>query len=120
MVKPRLLTATDDITEEQPQDLSCNINVKSETKRFIKTEADSIPLPEPYPLPLNYRSDVEAGLKKKEMSLELKKAFFSSIAASMFSYKKYPTGTDYLNVATTIVQKYPFLKSAAGSSIVCS
>lgn len=87
-------------------------------KRFIKTEEDEIPLPDPFLLPKNFRSDVATALTSGVMVKEEKKSFFSSIAASMFTYKRYPSRSDYHNVAYEIIAKYPFLKSPAGSSVV--
>ncbi len=89
-------------------------------KRFTKTEDDCVPLPDPFPLPKNYRSDVASGLESRALNMEGKKNFFSAIAASMFTYKNYPTRYDYQNVATAIVNKYPFLKVEDGGSSIVS
>ena len=52
------------------------------------------------------------------MNQETNKAFLSSVASSMFSFKRYPTHNDYVNVARTIVGKYPFMKSPTGKPYV--
>ncbi len=87
-------------------------------KRSLKTEDDDIPLPDPFPIPKNYRMDVDISLKSGKMNRQTKSAFFSSIASAILQYKKYPTKEDYVCVGRTIIVKYPFLKSPAGSPYV--
>ena len=79
-----------------------------------KTEDDSIPLPDPFELPKHYRADVEVDLKSGSMTEDTTRSFLSSVAASMFTYKRYPSADDYRNVARVIIQKYPFMKSPTG------
>ena len=88
---------------------------KERKKRFQKTDDDAVPLPDPFPLPKNYKADVEVALKNGKMTIETKKRFFSAVAAAMFTYKKYPKPEDYQNVARCIINKYPFFKSPVGS-----
>ena len=83
-----------------------------------KEEVTEKPLPDPFPLPEHYRSDVEVGLKTGKMSREAKKSFLSSVASAMFGYKKYPTSEEYTRVALQMITKYPFLKPPSGSSTV--
>ena len=83
-----------------------------------KTEDDSIPLPDPFELPKHYRADVEVDLKSGSMTEDTTRAFLSSVAASMFTYKRYPSADDYRNVARVIIQKYPFMKSPTGKPYV--
>jgi len=71
-------------------------------------------------LPPNYRADVEIGLSSGIMSKEAKRHFFSSVAASMFKYKKNPTGEEYTRVAIQLIAKYPFLKPPKADSPVVS
>ncbi len=52
------------------------------------------------------------------MTISTNKAFLSTVTASMFSHKRYPSADDYTNVARTIVQKYPFMKSPTGKPYV--
>ena len=78
------------------------------------------PLPDPFPLPPHYRADVEIGLSSGIMSKEAKAQFFSSVAASMFTYKKKPTGEEYTRVAIQLITKYPFLKPPKSKSPVVS
>ena len=78
------------------------------------------PLPDPFPLPSNFRYDVEVALKNGEMTRETTRSFFSSVAGSMFSYKRYPTNEEYTRVAMTIIQEYPFLKDGKSDSPIVS
>ena len=61
-----------------------------------------MPLPDPFPLPKNYKVDVKVALKNGKMTIETKKRFFSAVAATMFTYKKYPKPKDYQNVERCI------------------
>jgi hypothetical protein len=81
-------------------------------KRFKlnKSKEDSIPLPDPFELPKNYRPDVTAALASGKMTLETKTFFLSTIAGAMFTYKRYPSSDDYTNVARATCAKYPFMK----------
>lgn len=83
-----------------------------------KTEDDAIPLPDPFEVPKHYRADVEVDLKSGSMTEDTTRAFLSSVAASMFTYKRYPSADDYRNVARVIIQKYPFMKSPTGKPYV--
>lgn len=92
-----------------------NDKVFKPVKRFFKSDDDKLPLPDPFPLPKNYKADIDVALKTGKMTRETKKRFFSAVAAAMFTYKKYPQPEDYQNVARCVVSKYPFLKSPVGS-----
>ena len=74
-----------------------------------KTKEKSTPLPDPFPLPTNFRPDVQLSLSSKRMCETTRASFFSTIAAAVFQYKRYPTCDDYVTVARQIVMKYPFL-----------
>lgn len=87
-------------------------------QNVIKSEADAEPLPDPFPLPKHFGSEVEVALKSKTMTNVSRQAFISKVAAAMFCYKRYPSGTDYENVGRSIIQEYPFLKSSVGSPAV--
>ena len=76
------------------------------------------PIPDPFPFPAHHRPDVELGLSTGKMSREAKKAFLSSVAFSMFGWKKYPSSEEYARVACEIIKKYPFLKPPSGSPTV--
>ena len=76
-----------------------------------KSKEETTPLPDPFPLPSNFRPDVHACLANKKMTKSARAAFFSSVAASMFQFKRYPTRDDYVCVARQIVSTYPFLGS---------
>ena len=88
-----------------------NFVLKGVPNAVSKTKDDAVPLPDPFELPKNYRPDVEAALKTGCMTLETNKSFLSTVAASMFVYKKYPTADDYNNVARVIIKMYPFMRS---------
>ena len=77
----------------------------------VKSEDDKIALPDPFPLPRNYKANVESALKAGKLTSETRSAFLSSVASAMYAYKKYPTRDDYNCVARTIVAKYPFMKA---------
>lgn len=76
-----------------------------------KTKEESTPLPDPFPLPKNFRPDVHLALTSKRMTKTTRATFFSTVAAAMFQYKRYPSRDDYVSVARQIVTKYPFLGS---------
>lgn len=76
------------------------------------------PLLDPFPLPQNFRVDVELALKTGKMTRETQKAFISAIAGSMLTYKCYPTKEEFTRVATNVVRKYTFLRSQVGSPTV--
>ena len=83
---------------------------KKKRKVTVKSKEDSIPLPDPYPLPQHYSAKVEAGLKAKKLSNTARIAFNNKVASAMLYYKCHPTKDDY-DVTRTIVQKYPFMKA---------
>lgn len=76
-----------------------------------KTKEDCTPLPDPFTLPTNFRPDVHLCLTNKKMTKSARAAFFSSVAAAMFQFKRYPSRDDYVSVARQIIGKYPFLGS---------
>ena len=80
--------------------------------KIVKNEDDSIPLPDPFPLPKHYPHDIQCALNMKKMSIKDKQSFVSEIASSMLRFKRYPTCDDYLCVAKTVLDKYPFLKTS--------
>ena len=83
-----------------------------------KSEEDAIPLPNPFPLPKHYGSEVEAALNNRKLTNKTRKGFIAKIASSMLYHKRYPTADDYANVGQVVVQTYPFMKSPAGSPAV--
>ena len=82
-------------------------------KSIKKTKEDSTPLPDPFPLPTNYRPDVHLCLAKKKMTKTARAAFYTTVAAAMFQYKRYPSRDDFISVARQIIAKYPFLGSTS-------
>ena len=69
---------------------SSSVSACSSKKKVVKTEDDSIPLPDPFPLPKRYRAEVENALKEGCINKKIRSYFLSSVAASMLTYKKYP------------------------------
>ncbi len=83
-------------------------------------EDSSKPLPDPFPLPLHYRPDVEACLKQGRMTTTAKAAYFSAVAGAMFQFKRFPSRDEKVCVAKQIVAKYPFLGTTGlGTTYVC-
>lgn len=80
--------------------------------KIVKDEDDSVPLPDPFPLPKHYPHDIQCALNVKKMSIKDKQRFVSEIASAMLRFKRYPTRDDYLCVAKTVLDKYPFLKTS--------
>ena len=85
---------------------------ESKRPKVVKTEDDSVPLPDPFPLPKHYPHDIQSALQTKKMSVKDKQRFISEIASAMLRYKKYPTRDDYFCVAKIVLNKYPFLKTS--------
>ncbi|XP_019855171.1 PREDICTED: uncharacterized protein LOC109584053 [Amphimedon queenslandica] len=74
------------------------------------------PLPDPFPFPKNFSSEVELALSSQKMTKETTSAFLSQIASAMFFYKRKPTKEEYTRVAKDILLKYPFMKPSSGST----
>ena len=108
------------LMEPEKPTTSAKYILKTFPKTISKTNDRDVPLPSPFPLPQNYRADVAAALEAGQMTTDTEKAFFSSIASAIFKYKKMPTTEDYIDVATSIIKKYPFFKatSLSGKSYV--
>ena len=99
------------ILESSSLDIGQEVLVpRSKKRKVVKTPDDKIPLPDPYPLPKHFKSDVEADLKSCNMSTTTYRLFISDVASSMLAYKQYPTEEDRTTVARAIFNKYPFLK----------
>ena len=86
--------------------------------KIVKTEDDSTPLPDPFPLPKHFPQDVEVALKRKKLTSKEKQRFISEVASAMLRYKRYPSRDDYLCVARSIVEKYRFFQSSDGKPYV--
>ena len=93
-------------------DESKKVHVGRKMRKIVKTEDDSTPLPDPFPLPKHFPQDVEVALKNKKLSSKEKQKFISEIASSMLRHKRYPSREDYLCVSRSVLQKYPFFKSS--------
>lgn len=98
--------------------LDCSEKVITKRKKHLKTADDKIPLPNPFPLPKHFRSDVELALHTHKMTKETNAAFLSSVAAAMLVFKQYPTVDDYICVGRSVITNYPFMTSPAGTPYV--
>ena len=88
---------------------------RKKRKASIKSKEDAIPLPDPFPLPQHYSTEVKAELKKKLVLV----AFTGKVAAAMLCYKHYPIKEDLiLNVSQAIIRKYPFMAAPVGTPTV--
>ena len=108
------------VKQESVTTCSSHTPIPSKKRKFVKTEDDAIPLPDPFSLPKHYRADVEVALASGKMTKETTSAFLSAVAAAMLVYKRYPTREDYICVARSVVQKYSFMASPAGTPYVSS
>jgi hypothetical protein len=107
-------------------DLSCSVATShtsngppiSKRPKIIKSEDDRTPLPNPFPLPKHYQADVELGLKSGKMTFETMSTFLTAVANAMLVYKLYPSSDDYICVGRSIVAKYSFMSSPAGTPYV--
>ena len=73
--------------------------------------AEDKDIPSSFPFPPHYPPAIEVGLKLKELQPLQQANFYTRIANMMLLYKRYPTKTDFENVAREVGVKYPFLKS---------
>ena len=75
---------------------------KMKRPKFVKTEDDAVPLPDPFPLPKHFRADVEVALANGKMTKSTTSSFLSSVASAMLVYKRYPTHDGYVGVAAEV------------------
>jgi len=87
-------------------------------KKTQRTAEDDTPLPNPFPLPKHYGSDVEAALQAKKFCKTTRTGFISKVASAMLCYKNMPMREDYINVSQAVIAKYSFLKSTEGTAEV--
>ena len=64
---------------------SSGVSACSSKKRVVKTEDDSIGLPDPFPLLKRYRAEVENALKEGCINKNIRSYFLSSVATSMLT-----------------------------------
>ena len=93
-------------------------SVKGKSRNIVKTADDSIPLPDPFPLPKYYSRGVEMALENKTLPTKERRVFLSDVASSMLRFKHYPSRDDYITVCSSICRKYPFLKATSGKPYV--
>ena len=73
--------------------------------------AEDKDIPSPFPFPPHYSPAIEVGLKLKDLQPLQQANFYTRIANVMVLYKRYPTKTEFENVARKVGVRYPFLKS---------
>ena len=74
------------------------VSVKSDEKNASasplligKCEDKEVLLPDPFPLPKHFFSNVELALSSQNMTKETNRAFLSAVASAMLVYKRCPT-----------------------------
>ena len=124
-----ILSSSDDNSTKNNKDKSCAyFNDDSQEQqeeepvhkkpKFIKTEDDSIPLQDPFPLPKHFRGEVELALSSGKMTKETMSSFLSAVASAMLVFKRYPSKEDYICVARSVIKKYPFMSAPVGTPYV--
>ncbi len=84
---------------------------KPPAKRFKIEDNIYSPILDPFFLPGNYRPDVQVALSSGIMTGITRAAFLTQVAGAIFNHKRYPTGPEFIRVASEIIRKYPFLGS---------
>ena len=72
--------------DEKPS-TSAKYILKSLPTTISRSRDYDVPLPNPFPLAINYRADVAAALEAGHMTNDSESAFLSTIASSIFKYK---------------------------------
>ena len=86
--------------------------------KFLKSDTDKIPLPDPFPLPLHFPHCLESALASGKLTIKERQMFVTEVASCMLCFKRYPDKEDYICVARTVVSKYLFMKPANGNAYV--
>ena len=114
--KKRRISIESEVNDEST---SCDEDKKLVIPQVVKPQKiDEQPLPDPFPLPRHFTSEVELALSSCKMTRETNLAFLSAIASAILSYKRYPTKEEYTRVAMDIIRTYPFMKPPNGSPTV--
>ncbi len=82
---------------------------------MYKSDADKLPLPDPFPLPQHFPHHLEVALESGKLSMKKNQAFISEVASSMLRFKRYLDRDDYFCVARAVISKYPLLKPNNGN-----
>lgn len=78
--------------------------------RRLSQRKQEKPLPNPFQLPENFPSIVEAALLKKALFGHARTKFLTVVAQSIYFHKRYPTNEEYFHVVQQrIFEKWPFL-----------
>lgn len=109
----------DEVKRFKPSnDIKSEYVLKELPNLVSKCDDSEVPLPDPFVLPKHFKPDVTRALQSQRMNRSTNQSFISSVAAAMFTYKRYPSSDDYYNVARSIVDAYPFMKSPTGTPCV--
>lgn len=84
-------------------------------KRVKREKENEPPLPQPFGLPRNYPRIVKDGIAKGCLTGRARTKFISTVAATVFYHKSYPTKDEYTHVAQQIIKNHPFMNSGRGS-----
>ena len=117
-VHPALLTPSSDLSPLAANSSNSVGPPIRKRPKILKSEDDRTPLPNPFPLPKHYQADVELGLKSGKMTFETMSTFLTALANAMLVYKLYPSSDDYICVGRSVIAKYPFMSSPAGTPYV--
>lgn len=82
-----------------------------------KQVKDDTPLPDPFPLPMNFRRDIDEALAARKLSKKQTQYFITQIAYAMLRFKNCPT-CEVICVARSVIMKYPFFKPSIGRPYV--
>ena len=101
------------IVQDDPEPIK-----KKHGKRiFASKKQQELPLQKPFPLPNNFSSNIEDGLKTKHLVGKSRSKFVTRIAEAIFCHKSYPTTEEYRHVVKMMFDKWPFLKTAGEVSL---
>ena len=112
------MTACPKLSNIVSQYEACSSYIVQTKAKAVKSEDDSIPLPDPFPLPKHYPHQLESALATGKLSSKQKQAFVSEVASCMLRFKRYPSRDDYICVARSVISKYPFFKTNGGNPYV--
>ena len=82
-----------------------------------KTKTIEPPLPDPFPLPVNYAPCVTEAIAKGQMTGKARTKFIATVASSIFGMKKEPSKEEFLQVAKQIAQKYPSVGATTNNMV---
>jgi len=82
--------------------------VKGQAKSIHKLKKkQEPPLPNPFPLPVNYAPIVNDGMAKGKLTGKARTKFIATVASSIFGIKMSPSKVELAQVAKQIAAEYP-------------